>query len=216
MNTIKILIITIISFIGLKAATPIELVNSIASLDINMQYYFFVENKKAFLVKEKKDKSLALWYYTNDRKWQPIHNAGAFDGYSEAKVNLSSLLVNKNSEQITLGNITNSNINDNIKTLLQNVENKTIKIGWYFWVESNKAFLIKKISNGEISIWHYTNDRKWQPIHNAGAFDGYPKVEKTLDSVSFSTSSNTLSTGSAIGTNGVKIPPTPPGMPVIY
>ena len=124
MNTIKILIITIISFISLKAATPIELVNSIASLDINMQYYFFVENKKAFLVKEKKDKSLALWYYTNDRKWQPIHNAGAFDGY--------------------------------------------------------------------------------------------PKVEETLDNVSFSTSSNTLSTGSAIGKNGVKVPPTPPGMPVIY
>ena len=213
LSFIKTLIVTIILLANVKASTSMELANIISSSNINMQYYFFATNKKAFLVKEKKDKTYALWYYTSKRKWKPLHNASAFDGFQKATINLDGISVNKVNEKIIFGNINNSSINNEIKELLQNLENKTIKIGWYFWVDK-KAFLIKKKTNNDISVWHYTNDRKWQPVHNASAFDGFPKAVNTLDAVSFSPSSNTLSTGSVINIDGYKVPPTPMGVPI--
>ncbi len=208
MNFIKLSIITILLSIGLKSYTTMELASNISTLDINMQYYFFVEDKKAFLIRERNNKTYSLWYYTSDRKWQPIHNASAFDGFGEAMANLSNILVNKTSEQITFGNINNNNIDNNIKDLLSNVANKTVKIGWYFWA-NQRAFLIKRNPNNEISIWHYASGRKWQPVHNASAFDGFPKAGKTFDNVVFIPSSNTLSLGSVINENGMKMPPMP-------
>jgi hypothetical protein len=205
---VKVFIITISLWTGLKASSSASLANVIASSEINMQYYFFSIEKKAFLIKEKKDKTYALWYYTKKRKWQPVHNAAAFDGFPKATINLDDISVDKASEKVTFGSIVNDDVSGYTKDLLKITENKTVKIGWYFWVDK-KAFLIKKKTNGEISVWHYTNDRKWQPVHNAAAFDGFPKAGKTLDNISFNPSSNTLSTGRVINENGIGVPPTP-------
>lgn len=208
MDFIKIFITTVMLLVGLKAYSPMDLASLISSSNINMQYYFFAIDNNAFLVKEKSDKTYALWYYTLDRKWQPLHNASAFDGFEKATINLDRISVNKSSEQVIFGSMLNSNISDTVKKLLQSVENKTATIGWYFWVD-DKAFLIRKKSGNEISVWHYTNDRKWQPVHNANAFDGFPKAEKTLENVTFNAVSHTLSTGSVINANGQRTPPTP-------
>ena len=56
-------------------------------------------------------------------------------------------------------------------------------------------FLLKPIENNEVSIWNYTAERKWKPVHNADAFDNFPGKPKTFANVSFNKSTFGISIG---------------------
>ncbi len=207
MKFIIYILIVLLSFsihINAKEKTINELVDMIAGMnDTKMQYFFWVKDNNAYLASTKKDDvSLRVWYYTQSRKWQPIHNAGAFDGFSEAVKSFRDVAQNKNEETITFSSIIDGSLRGTALEKAKLIENTTINIGWYFWVQNGNAFLFKKINDNEIKIWYYTiPDKKWQPIHNAGAFDGYKKAPKTLESTSFNPLQGTLSTGNAIPIN---------------
>lgn len=210
----KFLILSFLN-ISLFSKTPHELVNFISNSTMNVQYYFYIIKNNAFLSKKSPNGGYALWYYTIDRKWQPIHNAGAFDGFSKADSVFDSVEANEDNTKVTIGSIINTNISDKILSLAKQVENTDSKIGWYFWTTNGGAFLLKKRTDNTISIWHYTVDRKWQPIHNAESFDGFPAIKKTLDDIKFNSTTNTLELGDISNDFfdvDKLVPPTPAGL----
>lgn len=209
----KFLILFFLS-ISSFAKTPYELVSFLSNSTINVQYYFFIVKQNAFLSKKDSKGGYSLWYYTLERKWQPIHNANAFDGFDKADNVFDNVQTNGDNTKVTIGVITNTNINDEVLSLAKQVENTNSKIGWYFWTTKQGSFLLKQ-KNNQISIWHYTIKREWQPIHNASDFDGFPAIEKTLDDIKFNPQTNTLELGD-INNNFFDVdklvPPTPAGL----
>ena len=191
--------------VNAKEKTVDELVSVIANTsNLEMKYFFWVQNGDAYLAKTKQDgTSLGVWYYTKERKWQPIHSSGAFDGFSEASKSFESVTRDKTKETIAFSSLIDGSIEGIPLTKAKALENKTVNIGWYFWVQNKDAFLFKKAKNSsEIRIWYYTGERKWRPIHNASAFDGYKEAKKTLESASFNPAQGTLSTGKSIPMGG--------------
>ena len=70
------------------------------------------------------------------------------------------------------------------------LSNNTHSIHWHFWqTPSGKAYLASDVHNVNKSspaVWEFTNpDRKWKPIHNAAAFDGFEKRSLMYENVSF-------------------------------
>ena len=53
-----------------------NLVDKLADKTHKISHMFWISpSSKAYLVAPKKDGSLALWYFTNDKDWQPLYNA---------------------------------------------------------------------------------------------------------------------------------------------
>jgi len=87
--------------------------------------------------------------------------------------------------------------------LITKIANSTPTMQYLFWVakdenSKNIPYLTRNKNDGSFSVWHFTPDKKWQPIHNAGAFDGFDKAEKTLENVSFEPSTGVLTIGKSI------------------
>lgn len=183
-----------------KTVDELALIVANAS-NTEMKYFFWAQGDERYLAKIKEDAtSFGVWSYTRERKWQPIHNADAFNGFPLALKSFENITIDRGGETITFSSIIDGSISGVALEKARVIENKTIKIGWYFWLQDNHAFLLKKISDNEISIWNYTDTKKWRPIHNADAFDGYPIAPNTLSTTTFSPAQGTLSTGVVIPT----------------
>ena len=196
---VKIFLVLSIHLISFSKTVD-ELVDIIASSNINVQYYFWIKNNEAFLSTQKQDQTYAIWYYTKDRKWRPIHNGGAFDGFTATDKTFSSVVLNKENETIVIGDKIN-NDNSDINKFLDVLASKTHNIGWYFWITKQDAFLLSKANDNNVRIWYYTSNRKWRPIHNASAFDGFPLALKTINNINFDPISGVLKTGSRISSD---------------
>ncbi len=75
--------------------------------------------------------------------------------------------------------------NTNNSEFITDLKGKSHNIGWYFWMsDSGKAYLAsgRDTSTG-MAVWNLTSDRKWRPVHNAPAFDGYPKADGVFNNV---------------------------------
>ena len=49
--------------------------NKLKNGTFTMQYFFWQSAKKNyFLASQKADKTFAIWQFTNDKSWKPIHN----------------------------------------------------------------------------------------------------------------------------------------------
>jgi len=193
MNKIRYLLLAIglSSFIFSQSVS--ELLKVIANSKMNMSYYFWVKDSTAFLSRQTSDSGFSVWHYTSDKKWQPLHNANAHDGFSEANVVFNKIELNKKTETISFG-ISNEEDAESVKELNKILASSSFKIGWYFWIKDDNAFLLSR-DGDNVRIWFYTTDRKWQPIHNAGAYDGFPKAGKNIN-VDFD-----ISTGSLVAKN---------------
>jgi hypothetical protein len=129
--------------------------------------------------------SPAVWEFTNpDRKWRPIHNATVFDGFEAAGMNFDNVKFDSEHATIIFGSTTS---NDNS---LKELASKTHSLDWHFWqTPSGKAYLASDVHNVNKSspaVWEFTNpDRKWKPIHNATAFDGFEERSLMYENTSF-------------------------------
>ncbi len=190
-------------FNNLYAKTFNELVEKISNSTPTMQYLFWVAKDSSsknvpYLTQSKEGGGFAVWHFTLDKKWQPIHSANAFDGFPKAENVFDDISLDKIKEAITFGAITNNPTDDTANQKAVLLESKDFNIGWYFWVNTGDAFLFSESKSKGISIWYFTPDKKWQPIHNAGAFDGFDKADNTLENVSFEASSGVLTIGKSI------------------
>ncbi len=145
---------------------------------------------------KKKEPNNSLWAYTQDRKWRPLHNTDAFDGYKKEGVHFESIKYNNGN--VTISKLINEEMSPEVLKINKIAENKTYEVGYYFWMGDNNIFYLMRENNDTThSVWNYTKDRKWQPIHNADAFDGFPKASSTIESISLDKNSSILSFGKA-------------------
>ena len=205
MKLILAVFICIFTLSNIYAKTLSELVAKIASSTPTMEYVFWVVNNEEsknvpFLSKNSKD-GFRVWHFTPDKSWQSIHNASAVDGFPEAGKVFESVSVNNAEEIISFTNIVNAPEDEDVGNKAKTLENKEFKIGWYFWINDKDPFLFKALESGKIRIWYFTPEKKWQPVHNAGAVHGFPKAEETLGDISFDASSGVLTIGKALADN---------------
>jgi len=195
---LKLLIIVLLWITNVFSKSVDELLGIISSEKINMQYYFWTEDGKAFLSSKGKGSDYSMWHFTNDKKWQPIHNADGFDGFEKAGISFDKVDINLSSKNIVVGGLIDKNIKSSIIDLVKSLENKTMTIKWYFWAIKGQAFLCRDDNDDGVRIWHFTSSRKWQPIHNTGAYDGYPLAIKRLENVKLDYPKGVLKTGNMI------------------
>ena len=175
--------------------------------------WYFWEVKEAnttlyYLANGRKDNNIRVWNFTADKKWIPIHNAPTFDGFIKANKNFESISFSSTGDQITFKDKTIST-NVAIDYYLNTLRNKTFDIVWYFWESDSYPFLASgRNSEAGIKIWQYTAGGKWRPIHNTGAFDGFPEAGQVFDEVEIDTNGWTIE----IVKNSYNIP-TPPNDP---
>jgi len=174
-----------------------ELIDIIADNSMKIQYYFWIKDSKAFLAAKNTDATYGVWYFTSDRKWQPIHNSGAYDGFSAVTKSFSKVDLDLEGGKITFSSLTD-NYNKDVESLVKILENKTVQIQYYFWLADKEAFLFTKDGEFDVKIWNFTDSRKWKPIHNAKAFDGYPEAKLRLSNIDFDPSKNSLDVGHTV------------------
>ena len=225
----KLLLITAISILWsnmlyaqsvsmLYAENVRELINIIKDKTFTMEYYFFKSNSEEtrfFLAKEGDD-GIKIWRYTSpDRKWQPVHNTGAFAGFPAAPKLFESVVFKEGDITIgepiaSSGGVADPNTPPPLpsplnlratpppKDYIDELKNSTFKADYYFWRvkegDANYAFLIRAKDLPQVSIY-YLSGTKWQPIYNAKAFDGFDAIDdKTLSSVTFDVKTSELTT----------------------
>ena len=70
--------------------------------------------------------------------------------------------------------------------IINQLSNKNLSISGYFFSSSKSSYFLRYINENNSSLWQYTIQRNFKPIHNAIAFDGYEKAENifniTIDS----------------------------------
>lgn len=143
--------------------------------DQNTTLYYLANGRKA--------NNIRVWNFTADKKWKPIHNAPTFDGFTKANKNFKSVSFSSTGDQITFTDKTIS-VNIAIDYYLETLKNQTFDIVWYFWESEATPFLASgRGAEAGMKIWQYTTGGKWRPVHNAGAFDGFPAAGKVFDDV---------------------------------
>lgn len=204
----KHLIYAILIF-NILHSNPFTLAKRISNKDVPISYYYWKDDKNVFyLGKKRKDKTYSIWIYTKDRKWKPFHNTGSFDKFPKAGKMYQS--VSFKDGMISLEPMNASGEDDNKNDpkppipFSTNIvafagDTKMFKIDYYFWAdENNFAFLSKMKDANNTSIWHYTKDREWMPIYNAGSFDGFPAIGKTFDSVKLDPTLSAIKVGNFV------------------
>jgi hypothetical protein len=169
-----------------------NLISNIKEKTIKMQYYFIKSGKNNFfLINIKTDNTFNIWNFTKNKKWKPVHNAKANDGFAKAENKISSLFFDNGN--IIIGE---SLISEDFE-YKDEIENKTFKTMFYFWISGSTAYLLKPKSTEDISIWNFTNDKKWRPVHNAQEYDGFSGAGETLFNAKFDFTNATLTTGTS-------------------
>lgn len=139
----------------------------------------------------------SLWSYAEGRKWRPLHNSVAFDGFKEQTSHFTSVIYDNGI--IRASGLSKSGYDEDIVKLNEKIVDKDNKVNFYFWHdEKNIFYLMTEVSENKYSIWHYTDERKWEPLHNAKAFDGFPEAKETLSNIVLDKKSRTLTIGKAI------------------
>jgi len=95
---------------------------------------------------------------------------------------------------LTAGTLISAFSNDDFNKL----NNKSFDIGWHFWTtDDGTGYLASKKygKNNKISVWEFTQERKWKPVHNADSFDGYEEAEEIFDNVELNNNSTNISFG---------------------
>ena len=165
-----------------------KLLQNIANQEIPMQYYFWLSEKKNyFLVYITTNSNFSIWQFTGEKQWLPVHNAGAYDGFPQADSYLSS--ISYKDRKIILGAKTKEG------TFIDELANKSFEVLYYFWKTEGTSYLMKPRDAGKMSVWHFTSEKKWLPIHNADAYDGFEGAGVTLHDLSFDFESVILSVG---------------------
>ena len=178
----------------LYTASVSKLIKGIENKSFELKYYFWLtDNSDVFLMK-KNTSGNSLWAYTSERKWRPLHNTGAFDGYDKEDINFKSIKYDDG--YVIISSLTDKEMPLDVLKFNQSVQKKTHKIGYYFWKNENNTFyLVRENNTTSQSIWHYTKMRKWQPIHNADAFDGFPPASETIQNIRFNKNKSTITLG---------------------
>ena len=69
-------------------------------------------------------------------------------------------------------------------SLADKIKNKVHTMQYYFFQVTDQEYFLVADNKGNMKVWRFTSDKKWQPIHNAKGFDGFPLAPKILDKVS--------------------------------
>ena len=197
MKFLLFLIITLSTFLF---SNPLVLAKEIANKEAKITYYYWANETfdVMYLGKQKENGEFSVWVYTGERKWKPLHNTCAFDGFPMAEKIYESVIFKDGSITIK------GSSPDEDRTLPpspgglpeSDTPVKVYSVSHYFWVDNyGKPFLAKKTNDNKVSIWHYTRDRKWLPMHQAKAFDNFSGLKKTLESVSLDTSKSSIKIG---------------------
>ena len=194
----KILLICLAYFLALTGvlnANPFTLAKNITDAKHSLKYYYWMDSddSKYYLAKKNKDNTYSAWMYTDDRKWKPIHNTKAFDGFPKADKYFKEISfkggamnISKPCKDCDDDKKLPPSLPFNAKKSIVFSEAKMTKVSYYFWMDKfGIAYLMKPRESAEISLWHYTKDRKWEPIHNADKFDGFMAMKKTFKETTF-------------------------------
>lgn len=102
--------------------------SALANKDYNAKYHFFPseELNSNFLAVEKKDSTIALYQYTNDRKWKPISNAQAYDGFPKASNLFPDIKYNRATGTIEIGEMSQTNTTSSSKADDIKIKNSTL------------------------------------------------------------------------------------------
>lgn len=199
----KLFLICLAYFIALTGflnANPFTLAKNITNATHSLKYYYWMDSddSKYYLAKKNKDNTYSAWMYTDDRKWKPIHNTKSFDGFPEADKYFKEISFNSGAMKISkpCSDCEDKNppspLPFNAKKSVVFSEAKMTKVSYYFWIDKfGIAYLMKPRESSEISLWHYTKDRKWEPIHNADKFDGFMAMKKTFKETTFNIDNDT-------------------------
>jgi len=165
-----------------------RLLGNLANKEISMQYYFWLsEENHYFLAYITANDNFSIWQFTNEKKWLPVHNAGAYDGFPAAISHLSN--IEYKDRKVTLGTKTQDG------DFIDEIANQNFEVLYYFWKTEGISYLMKPRDAGKMSVWHFTSEKKWLPIHNATKYDGYDGAGITLYDLSFDFASVILSVG---------------------
>lgn len=194
---------------------PLMLAKGMQDKEIPLYYYYWKNDKNEYyLGKKRSDNQYSIWLYTEERKWKPFHNANAFDGFGKAGKIYESVSFEDGNIKLKMLNDSDDDNNSNgdentppnpnpapplpfsADTLTEDNDIKTYKVAYYFWIDKDgMSFLSKAIDNDKTSIWNYTLDRKWMPIYNAKAFDGFSPIGKTFESAKIDSSASNIKIG---------------------
>jgi hypothetical protein len=166
----------------------ITLAKKIENKTFSIKYFFvYSEDKNIFLVYLYPDKpnEFIVWNYTTAKKWQPVHNAKAYDGYKKADKTISGY--KKEADFITFGKALTKDNN-----FVNKIANKKLQIKFYFWTSKTSVFLFYPKGDNNINIWHLTSNKKWMPIHNTKAYDGFSSAGNIFLDVIFNKKESTL------------------------
>jgi subtilisin family serine protease len=156
------------------------ILNRLKNNTFNIGWYFWADREKAYLMSNPKNPS--IWEFTNDRAWRPMHNASDFDGYNGKEKIFNNISISSDLKKIYFGSSNDNN----------QLSNRSFDIGWYFFATDFGTFIAAG-RDSNMAIWEFTNDRKWRPIHNASAIDGYYHNAKSFfSSVKISTNGETI------------------------
>ncbi len=100
----------------------------IANKQYNSQYHFFYSKEldKNLLALERKDSTIALYEYMSDRKWKPISNASAYDGFPAVGNIFPDMKYDKTTSSIVVGKIVPIAKTSYEKTDNINISNSTL------------------------------------------------------------------------------------------
>jgi len=187
--------------INLFSKTAQELASILASSKFNIQYYFFPNADNKYFLIANSSQGARIWHFTSDRKWQPVHNAAAFAGFDGAgKIFQNVSFANG---KVNIGDVTDLSSSE----FADSLKNSTFNATHYFWTISKiddtgkknyYSFLASKNKDGSASIYHLASGAKWQPVHNAAAFDGYEKAGNVLSGATLDLSANSIETKEVI------------------
>jgi hypothetical protein len=166
----------------------IMLAKKIENQTFSIKYFFvYSEDKTIFLVYLHPDKpnELVVWNYTAKKQWQPVHNAKEYDGFKKADKTISGY--KKESDFITFGKALVKNNN-----FVDKIANKKLQIKFYFWISKSSVFLFYPKDIKNINIWHLTSDKKWMPIYNTKAYDGFSSAGNIFLDTVFNKKESTL------------------------
>jgi cyclophilin family peptidyl-prolyl cis-trans isomerase len=111
----------------------------VANKNYDSKYHFFYskELKSNLLAFQKKDSTIALYQYMSDRKWKPISNAKAYDGFPKAENIFPNMKYDKKRGVIAMGKMVK------VKSPLS-MDKKNIKMP--------NSVLVMKTTQGEIGL----------------------------------------------------------------
>ena len=78
---------------------------------------------------------------------------------------------------------------------LEELADKTFKVLFYFWVTKDGSAFLMNAKNDNVSIWQFTSEKKWRPVHNAKPQDGFDGIGHTILNTDFDPKTKILQTG---------------------